>query len=83
MTVAKMGLIFCDLVESGIVKKQLFPLARLWHTAWWKPRGWKHYRYDPKMNDRELFRAGYNRVFTIRSNQKRISITWKRSFRKS
>ena len=38
MTVAKMGLIFCDLVESGIVKA-IVSTGALWHTVWWKLRG--------------------------------------------
>ena len=43
--------------------------------------GLKHYRYDPKMNDRELFRAAYNRVYDSLEPET-ISITWRRSFRK-
>ncbi len=62
MTVAKMGLIFCDLVESGIVKAIVSTGALMAHGLV-EATGLKHYRYDPKMNDRELFRAGYNRVY--------------------
>src|SRR3984957_15940058 len=61
MTVGKMGLLFCDLVESGIVKAIVSTGALMAHGLVEAP-GLAHYRYDPKMDDRELFAAGYNRV---------------------
>lgn len=62
MTVAKMGLIFCDLVESGIVKAIVSTGALMAHGLV-EATGRSHFRYDPKMDDRELFVAGYNRVY--------------------
>jgi deoxyhypusine synthase len=62
MTVAKMGLIFCDLIESGIVRAIVSTGALMAHGLV-EATGLKHYRYDPKMDDRELFKAGYNRVY--------------------
>jgi deoxyhypusine synthase len=61
MTVGKMGLLFCDLVESGIVKAIVSTGALMAHGLV-EATGLSHYRYDPKMDDRELFAAGYNRV---------------------
>ena len=62
MTVAKMGLIFCDLIESGIVKAVVSTGALMAHGLV-EATGRSHFRYDPRMDDRELFRAGYNRVY--------------------
>src|ERR1700740_2158011 len=62
MTVAKMGLIFCDLVESGVVNAIVSTGARMAHGLV-EATGRSHFRYDPKMDDSELFVAGYNRVY--------------------
>jgi deoxyhypusine synthase len=62
MTVAKMGLVFCDLIESGIVNALVSTGALMAHGLV-EATGLSHFRYDPKMNDRELFHAGYNRVY--------------------
>lgn len=62
MTVAKMGLIFCDLVESGIVKAIVSTGALMAHGLV-EATGHSHFRYDEKMGDAELFAAGYNRVY--------------------
>ncbi|HXZ14258.1 MAG TPA: deoxyhypusine synthase family protein [Candidatus Sulfotelmatobacter sp.] len=62
MTVGKMGLIFCDLVESGIVKAIVSTGALMAHGLV-EATGRSHFRYNAKMDDRELFAAGYNRVY--------------------
>jgi deoxyhypusine synthase len=63
LTVGKMGLIFCDLIESGIVKAIVSTGALMAHGLV-EATGRSHFRYDPaKMNDNELFMAGYNRVY--------------------
>jgi deoxyhypusine synthase len=62
MTVAKMGLIFCDLIESGIVGAIVSTGALMAHGLV-EATGRSHFRYDPRMDDRELFHAGYNRVY--------------------
>src|SRR5271168_12311 len=62
LTVGKMGLVFCDLVESGIVKAIVSTGALMAHGLV-EATGLSHFRYDPKMDDRELFHAGYNRVY--------------------
>ncbi len=62
MTVAKMGLIFCDLIESGVVNAIVSTGALMAHGLV-EATGRSHFRYDPRMDDRELFRAGYNRVY--------------------
>src|SRR3974390_3293104 len=63
LTVGKMGLIFCDLIESGIVKAIVSTGALMAHGLV-EATGRSHFRYDPsKMDDIELFKAGYNRVY--------------------
>ena len=63
LTVGKMGLIFCDLIESGIVKALVSTGALMAHGLV-EATGLSHFRYDPtKMSDKELLHAGYNRVY--------------------
>jgi deoxyhypusine synthase len=62
LTVAKMGLIFCDLVESGVVNAIVSTGALMAHGLV-EATGHSHFRYDPKMDDKTLFEAGYNRVY--------------------
>jgi deoxyhypusine synthase len=63
LTVGKMGLIFCDLIESGVVKAIVSTGALMAHGLV-EATGRSHFRYDPsKMDDNELFLAGYNRVY--------------------
>src|SRR5690349_22310368 len=63
LTVGKMGLIFCDLIESGIVKAIVSTGALMAHGLV-EATGYSHFRYNPgKMDDKTLFVAGYNRVY--------------------
>ena len=63
LTVGKMGLIFCDLIDSGVVKAIVSTGALMAHGLV-EATGRSHFRYDPsKMDDKELFLAGYNRVY--------------------
>jgi deoxyhypusine synthase len=62
MTVAKMGLVITDMIEAGIVNAIVSTGALMAHGLV-EAAGRSHFRYDPKMDDRELFLAGYNRVY--------------------
>ena len=62
MTVAKQSLVICDLIEHGIVKALVSTGALMAHGLV-EGTGHAHYVYDPKMNDVELYEAGYNRVY--------------------
>lgn len=62
MTVAKMGLIICDLIDAGAVQAIVSTGALMAHGLV-EATGRSHFRYDPRMDDRELFLAGYNRVY--------------------
>src|SRR5580658_8310308 len=63
LTVGKMGFVFCDLIESGVVKAIVSTGALMAHGLV-EATGLSHFRYDPsKMDDKALFAAGYNRVY--------------------
>src|SRR5881398_944329 len=62
LTVGKMGLIFCDLIESGVVNAIVSTGALMAHGLV-EATGYSHFRYNPNMGDKELFNAGYNRVY--------------------
>jgi deoxyhypusine synthase len=62
MTVAKQGLIIADLIDAGIVKAVISTGALMAHGLV-EAAGRSHFRYDPRMDDTELYDAGYNRVY--------------------
>jgi deoxyhypusine synthase len=62
LTVGKMGLIFCDLIESGVINAMVSTGALMAHGLV-EATGHSHFRYDARMDDKELFHAGYNRVY--------------------
>jgi deoxyhypusine synthase len=62
MTVAKQGLIVTDLIDHGVVRAIISTGALMAHGLV-EAAGRSHFRYDPKMEDIELYEAGYNRVY--------------------
>jgi len=62
LTVAKQGLVISDLIEHGIINALVSTGALMAHGLV-EATGNSHFRYDPKMNDVELYEAGYNRVY--------------------
>src|ERR1043166_7715542 len=54
MTVAKQGLVITELIDHGIVKAIVSTGALMAHGLV-EATGCKHYRYDPRMNDVELY----------------------------
>lgn len=62
MTVAKQGLIVADLIERGIVNALVSTGALMAHGLV-EAAGKSHFVYDEKLNDVELYEAGYNRVY--------------------
>lgn len=71
MTVAKMGLVITDLVDHGIVNAIVSTGALMAHGLV-EATGCVHYRYDEKMNDVELYEAGYNRVYDTIEPEKNL-----------
>jgi len=62
MTVAKQGLIICDLIDHGIVNAVVSTGALMAHGLV-EATGRSHFRHNPAMSDEELYAAGYNRVY--------------------
>ncbi len=62
LTVGKMGLVICDLIDSGIVNLVVSTGALMAHGLV-EATGRSHFRYEHHLNDSELFWAGYNRVY--------------------
>src|SRR5437868_1930955 len=62
MTVAKQGLIITELIDRGVVNAIISTGALMAHGLV-EASGRSHFRYDPKMDDMELYEAGYNRVY--------------------
>jgi deoxyhypusine synthase len=62
MTVAKQGLIVTDLIDAGVVNAVISTGALMAHGLV-EAAGRSHFRYDPRMDDNELYDAGYNRVY--------------------
>ncbi|MGA2991591.1 MAG: deoxyhypusine synthase family protein [Candidatus Korobacteraceae bacterium] len=62
MTVAKQGLIITELIDRGIVKALVSTGALMAHGLV-EAAGKSHFVYDERLNDVELYEAGYNRVY--------------------
>ncbi len=62
MTVAKQGLIITELIDRGIVNAVVSTGALMAHGLV-EAAGRSHFKYDPAMDDTELYEAGYNRVY--------------------
>ena len=63
MTVAKMGLLVCKMIDMGWLNSMVSTGALIAH-GFIESLGLKHYKYDPrKMNDDELCSLGLNRVY--------------------
>jgi deoxyhypusine synthase len=62
MTVAKMGLVLCDMIDAGMVQAVVSTGALMAH-GFVESAGKVHFKYDPSMKDEDLFERGYNRVY--------------------
>ena len=62
MTIGKMGKVISKMIETGMVQAVVSTGALMAHGLS-ESVGLAHYRYDPRMSDKELFEKGYNRVY--------------------
>jgi len=62
MTVAKQGLVIAELIDRGIVNALVSTGALMAHGLV-EATGRSHFRYNPEVNDEELYEQGYNRVY--------------------
>jgi len=62
MTVAKMGLVLCEMIDRGMIDCVVSTGALMTHGLV-EAGGLTHFKADPKVSDEELFSMGYDRVF--------------------
>jgi len=62
MTVAKMGLVLCEMIERGMVDAVVSTGALITHSLV-ENAGLTHFQAPENFNDDDLFAAGYNRVY--------------------
>jgi deoxyhypusine synthase len=62
MTIAKQGLVLCEMIERGWVQAVVATGALMTHGLV-EGTGLLHFKHRPSMRDEELFRKGYNRVY--------------------
>jgi deoxyhypusine synthase len=62
MTIAKQGLVLCEMIDRGWVQAVVSTGALMTHGLV-EGAGMLHYKHRPGMNDEELYRRGYNRVY--------------------
>lgn len=62
MTVGKMGLVICDMIDDGMINAVVTTGALMAH-GFVEAAGLTHFKYNPEMDDTELYEKGYNRVY--------------------
>ncbi|MFH1742535.1 MAG: deoxyhypusine synthase family protein [bacterium] len=62
MTVAKMGLVICKMISSGMLHAIVSTGALICHGVV-ETSGKCHFKYQPGMNDADLYRKGYDRIY--------------------
>ncbi|MFH0972186.1 MAG: deoxyhypusine synthase family protein [Candidatus Micrarchaeota archaeon] len=62
MTVAKMGLVICKMIDEGMVDAVISTGALVAH-GFVESAGMKHFKYESNMDDKKLYYAGYDRVY--------------------
>ncbi len=62
MTIAKMGLVVCEMIDRGWVQAVVSTGALMAH-GFVEATGRTHFKYDPSMGDEDLFARGYDRVY--------------------
>ncbi|MFZ5448553.1 MAG: deoxyhypusine synthase family protein [Thermodesulfobacteriota bacterium] len=62
MSVAKMGLLICEMIDRGWLKVVITTGALIAH-GFIETLGRAHYKYPEQVSDRQLFQQGYNRIY--------------------
>ncbi|HBB37519.1 MAG: Homospermidine synthase (Spermidine-specific) [Candidatus Moranbacteria bacterium GW2011_GWC1_45_18] len=71
MTVAKMGLLICDMIDRGMVNAVVSTGALMTHGMV-EGFGMSHFKYDEEMDDEKLYACGYNRVYDTLELEKNL-----------
>ena len=74
MTVAKMGLLVCDMINKGMLNAVVSTGALMTH-GFVESVGMRHFKYDTRMNDEELYEKGYDRVYDTLELEKNLDDT--------
>ena len=74
MTVAKMGLLICDMIDKGMLNAIVSTGALMTH-GFVESVGMRHFKYDSKMDDVELYDKGYDRVYDTLELEKNLDYT--------
>jgi deoxyhypusine synthase len=72
MSVAKMGLLICDMIDWGWLDVIISTGALMAHGLI-ESVGLTHYKYDPSRSDEELYALGYNRVYDTLEMEKNLN----------
>ncbi|MBI4702665.1 MAG: deoxyhypusine synthase family protein [Deltaproteobacteria bacterium] len=62
MTVAKQGLVLCDMIDHGMIDVVVSTGALMAHGLV-EATGRTHFKPSPELSDRDLFYAGFNRIY--------------------
>ena len=71
MTVAKMGLVLCDMLEQHMLQAVISTGALMAHGLV-EASGRRHFKYNPTMDDKTLYYQGYNRVYDTLELEKNL-----------
>lgn len=74
MTVAKQGLVLCDMIDNGMLNAIVSTGALMCH-GFVEAAGMSHFKYRPDMDDRELYYAGFDRVYDTLEVEKNLDDT--------
>jgi deoxyhypusine synthase len=71
MTVAKMGLVLCDMIDQQMVHAVVSTGALMAH-GFVEAAGLRHFKYNPAVTDQTLYEQGYNRVYDTLELEKNL-----------
>jgi deoxyhypusine synthase len=72
MSVAKMGLLICDMIDWGWLDIIVSTGALMAHGLI-ESVGLTHYKYDPSQSDADLYALGYNRIYDTLEMEKNLN----------
>jgi deoxyhypusine synthase len=76
MTIAKQGLVVCDMIDNGMVDAVVSTGALITH-GFVESAGMVHFKHRQGMKDTELYKKGYNRVYDTLELEKNLDDTEK------
>ncbi len=71
MTIAKMGLVICDMIDEGLIDA-IVSTGALQAHGFVESVGMRHFKYTWNMDDSELYEKGYDRVYDTLELEKNL-----------